>query len=787
MKGDDFMIKKRVIALISAAAVFSGSLAVSAAEFTQYEGEGLFTLGYYEDNWTESDRRQTADLYANRPKTERQMENLTRGLVAVPTDGGTLVSWRFLGTDSKDLCYNLYRNGEKLNTSALSITNYFDKNAPDGAEYTLVEVVNGIETDTKVTAAAWNKEYISVPIGKHEGYSLDDGAVGDLDGDGEYEYLLRFTPTGYFDKLQVEDGKVIDTRTDYILVEAYETDGTKLWTINVGKNEANDIDVNFLVYDLDGDGKAEVVMRSYDGMTDGKGKVIGVADADYTQSLQKQKDRQYFAEGNEYLSVFDGKTGAETMRTELLPKRDPLSEWSYNFKDTSRLTKRASHYLFGLAYLDGVTPSIVMVRGAWDNVRAAAWHVADGKLVTDWVHNTENVENVDSIWGAWNHNMVTADIDFDSKDEIISGPAAIDHDGAEMYAAKSSGADGVAKKLMHGDAFDLAKLDPDYDGYLVWACHETKQLPTNIELHDGRTGQVKFGYSKYKDTGRSRAADIDPTHKGWEVWGSTDTIPMNFSGENIGDSFDQYKYRLSDGTEDGKGTLPMNFKVFWDGDLLSEFLDGTRVSKWNWTDKCVDVIFDAESCASNSGTKAVPVISADLFGDWREEIVWKTEDETELRVYSTAIPTEYKIPTLMHDYYYRSCIATQNNHYNQPPNLSYYMGAETTEVPIFEGYVIKDDKKITNPDLAGAHGTYNINTDVSVELTKDSVKITSGKPSVLIVAGYDDKGVMQKTELVWDSEKNLTGYEKCAKIKAFAWNGLDGMTPYSFEEVAVVK
>lgn len=722
---------KKFIAIMAAVSILAAAVP-AMAKFTPSDGADGFSVGYYEDEWNGADRTKTEELYANRPKVERQMENLSRGLIAVKGDGGNLVSWRFLGTDSQRKSYNLYRNGEKLNNEPImDMSSYFDANAPVGAEYTLVALENGEETDEKATAKAWDKNYISIPVTEREGYIIDDGAVGDVDGDGEYEYIIRRTPIGYFDKLQVEEAtkKVIDTRDKYILLEAYETDGTHLWTIDIGKNEANEIDVNFLVYDMDGDGRAEVIMRSYDGMTDGKGNVIGDADADYTQSLQKQKDRQYFAEGNEYLSVFDGQTGEETMRTELLPKRDPLSDWSYKYTDTSRLTKRASHYLFGLAYLDGVTPSVVMVRGAWDNVRAAAWHVSDGKLVNDWVHNTENADDVNSIWGAWNHNLCVADVDYDGKDEILSGPAAIDHDGSELYAVKASGEDGAEQKLLHGDAFDVAYMDPDYNGYLVWACHETKKLPANIELHDARTGQVKFGYGKNKDTGRSRAADIDPTHRGYEMWGSTGTMPMNVSGKPIVngtgkpieegsktiDGFNNFKYRLPNGSfekdaegNDALGTLPMNFKVYWDGDLLSEFLDGTRVSKWNWDDKRVDVMFDADGCASNGGTKAVPVLSADLFGDWREEIVWKTADEKELRIYSTAIPTDYKIPTLMHDYYYRSCIAVQNNHYNQPPNVSYYLGAETTDVPVFEGYVIKDGQKVTNPDLALNHQTYGI-------------------------------------------------------------------------------
>ena len=515
-----------------------------------------------------------------------------------------------------------------------------------------------------------------------------------------------------------------------------------MWTIDIGPNEINEVDINFLAYDMDGDGKAEVIMRSFEGTTDGKGNTTGDTNGDGITDYSKSesnltifKDRQYIVSTPEFLSIYDGETGEETDRTDLKPSKEPLSDWSYRYSDTGRLTKRASHYLFGLAYLDGVTPSVVMVRGAWDNVRAAAWHIEDGKFKEDWVHNTENKDDVNSIWGACNHNLVTVDVDFDGKDEILSGPMAIDHDGSEMYAVKVYDNDGNAQKLAHGDAFDVAKTDPDFNGYMTWACHETSQLMANIEYHDARTGEVQWGYSKNKDTGRSRSADIDPTHKGFEVWGSTATIPANISGENIADTWNGFKFRKLDGTVDSDATIPMNFKVYWDGDLLSELLDGTTVSKYNWEDKSVDVLMTADDCASNSGTKAVPCISADLFGDWREEIVWKTADEKEIRIYSTSIPTSYKLNTLMHDSYYRASVAVQNNHYNQPPNLSYYLGAETTKVPMFEGYVIKDGKKITNPDLTGSHGTYDINAKtgaLSVKLAVDCANAYVGNNIVQI-------------------------------------------------------
>lgn len=697
------MKTKRLISLLAALSMLAGGSGASAAFVPDTSNDG-FNTGFYSDAEDGAAKAETQRLFENRPRTERRAEYLDRGLTAVPAEGGVLVSWRFLGTDSRNLTYNLYRGAEKLNAAPIEGGNLFDKGGKPGDEYILAELdANGAETGVKTAAVAWDKEYIEFPVKKYDvgDYIIDDGAVGDLDGDGRYELLLRRTP---------KDMNVL-SRAAYPLIEAYELDGTLLWTINIGPNEINEHDLNMMVYDFNGDGKAEVILRSFVGTTDGKGNVVKDPNGlvtDYSKlgdNLAVFTDRQYIISTPEYLSMYAGETGEELARTDLLPAREPLSDWSYRYTDTGRLTKRASHHNFAVAYLDGVTPSFVEVRGAWDNVKAAAWHIEDNRFVSDWETDTPNKEDVNSIYGAVNHNLAAADIDFDGRDEILSGPMAIDHDGSPMYAVKAADANGTEIKLAHGDAFDTAKMDPDYGGYYVWACHETPNLPANIELHDARTGRVLFGCGKTKDCGRSRAADIDPNYRGYEVWGATATTPMNFSGEKIAESCNEFYTRLPDGSfqtdESGnpvRSTLPMNFQIHWDGDLLSEFLDGTRISEYNYEAKCIDVIKDAEGCMSNGGTKAVPVVAADLLGDWRDEVVWKTADESAVRIYSTNIETRYKIPTPMHDHFYRASIAMQNNHYNQPANFSYYFGAETETVPRPAVYTVRDGSKLRNPD-----------------------------------------------------------------------------------------
>lgn len=784
-------MNKKMITVILAMSILAGAVApaVCAADF----GVGR---EYRMEEDSEA-KKQTTELYRNRPVKLKQAEDLNRGLIAVPAkDGGILVSWRYLGTDGSAYYAEVYRNDKHIATVS-DTTNYLDKDGKSGDVYSITVCDSDGKTIDTASTAAWDKEYMSIPVKRYDkgDYIVDDASVGDLDGDGEYEIVLRRTPADYFNQMQVETDektkevtKVIDTREAYPLVEAYKMDGTHMWTLDIGKNEVNEIDVNFLVYDLDGDGKSEVVMRSYDGMTDGKGNKIGIADADWTQSLQKQKDRQYLSKGNEYLSVFDGETGEETARTELLPARDPLSSWSSKYKDTSRLTKRASHYLLSAAYLNGETPSIVMLRGAWDAVKLAAWDYKDGKITNLWQYDSGDTQTVENMYNAGYHSMAVADIDFDGRDEILSGAGAIDDNGKFMYATYAE-VDGEKTKLCHGDAFDVAKMTPGYDGYYIWACHETKELPANIDLHDARTGQVIYGFNKPKDTGRSRAADIDPTSEGWEVWGSTGTPLMSYdgkqlvsgvaeelepsfkdetlvlgSGDTLADGWNTFRYRYADGTysKNDKGqtistTLPMNFKVFWDGDMLSELVDGTTISKYNWKDKCVDILYEAKECASNNGTKAVPCLAADIFGDWREEIIWRDEKNTELRIYATPYETEYKIPTLMHDTTYRESIAWQNNHYNQPANTSFYMGAETADVPAPE---IKTVSGKVNPDLQ-VYGDKHLDLPVQGALTA-----SPSNPFADIAAShwaYDDVMNMYKegiisgiTETTFDPDGTVT-------------------------------
>ncbi len=672
------MNKKKILSALLAATLAASSMPFALAADAENPK--------YQITQKAEDIEATAKMAAEKGVKLSQMERLARGVVAVATEKGMFVSWRMLGTDDMSIKFNVYRDGTLVNSQPIEITSITDPAGTLTSKYSVVPVINGSEAaDQKAEQIVSADKYVTIKVTPREGYDINDVSVGDLDGDGEYEYVVRRNP------LDME----LATRTCYPLIEAYKLNGKHMWTVNIGPNEINDIDINFLVYDFDGDGKSEMVTRSFEGTVDGTGVEIGDVNGDgetnYESSIAKFPDRQYLSAGPEFLSVYDGLTGKEMARTDLLPSREPLTGWGGFPGGDARNVKRSAHFLLSVAYLNGETPSIVHMRGAWNSVGLAAWNYKDGKLKELWEHKNETTSQINNLYGAGYHSMAVADVDFDGKDEIFSGALAVDDSGDTMYATSVSGT-----KLGHGDAFDIAIMTPDNPGYYVWACHETKNLPTNIELHDARTGEVIFGYTKPKDTGRSRAADIDPTNPGWEMWGSTATPIHNFKGEVIAD--------------DGNGNAPvsMNMKLYWDGDLLAELMDHTGdvktvgygapcIHKWNWETKTADLMLELTDCASLGGTKGQEPLVADIWGDWRDEFIVRDINNTELRIYTTNIETEYRMPTLMHDRTYRQAIAWQNNHYNQPANTSFYFGAETEQVPVPEIYTVVNGTKNVNP------------------------------------------------------------------------------------------
>ncbi|SLK08240.1 MULTISPECIES: rhamnogalacturonan lyase [unclassified Paenibacillus] len=575
----------------------------------------------------------------------RQMEFLDRGVVAVKTGTGVFVSWRLLGTEGSNVSFNVYRDGTKVNASPITnSTNLQDASGTSSSKYTVRAVVSGTEQAASAAASVWGNNYLSVPLSVPAGgttpdgvaytYSANDASAGDVDGDGEYELIVKWDPSNSKDNSQ-------SGYTGEVFIDAYKLNGTRLWRISLGKNiRAGAHYTQFMVYDLDGDGKAEVAMKTADGTKDGTGVVIGDASKDYRNSSG------YVLSGPEFLTIFNGQTGKALSTVNYEPARGNVSDWGDNYGN------RVDRFLAAIAYLDGERPSLVMARGYYTRTVLVAYNWRDGQLTKQWTFDS-NTSGNSGYAGQGNHNLSVADVDGDGKDEIVYGAMAVDDNGKGLYTTG----------LHHGDAMHLSDLDPDRVGLEVFQVHETASN-AGVEFRDARTGQLIWGIPTTKDIGRGMAADIDPRYKGAEVW--ADGGLYTAKGQKIGT------------------TLPSstNFGIWWDGDLLRELLDSNRIDKWDYANSQTVNLLTASGVSSNNGTKSTPNLQADLFGDWREEVVWRTNDSSALRIYTTTAVTDKRIYTLMHDPVYRLGVAWQNVAYNQPPHTGFYLGDGMSTPPV---------------------------------------------------------------------------------------------------------
>jgi len=582
---------------------------------------------------------------------QRQMEKLGRGVVALRKgDDAVYVGWRLLGTDPDNISFNLYRKSgskNKVRVNKLPITkttDFADTESDPGQinAYSVRPIINGAEQMESrpflIPANDPVKGYLSIPLKTPDGYTPNDISAGDLDGDGEYEIILHQT------------GRAHDNShngyTDPAIFQAYRMDGTLLWEINLGKNIREGAHyTQFMVYDLDGDGLAEFACKTADGTTDGKGKVIGDAMKDWRNANGK------ILSGPEYFTVFNGKTGEAMATTDYIPGRGKTSGWGGrggnggNDNDGNRVDR----FTACIAYLDGKRPSIVMCRGYYGRTVLAAWDWRGGKLISRWVFDTKDGSNPYS--GMGNHNLSVADVDNDGKDEIIYGSMCVDDNGKGLYTTG----------FRHGDAIHVSDLDPQHPGLEVFGVHEIEEgtKGPGAVLYDAKTGAVLWRGSEDEDVGRGVAENIDPSLTGAQLWYSGSDGLLDIKGKRVGE------------------TPPStNFLIWWDGDLSRELLDGNHIDKYKG-----GRLLTATGCVSNNGSKANPALSADLTGDWREEVIFRTEDNRELRVYSTTIPSQHRLYTLMHDPQYRLSIAWQNVGYNQPPHTSFYLGKGMKKAP----------------------------------------------------------------------------------------------------------
>ena len=638
-----------------------------------------------------------------------QRERLNRGVVSFrsATDSVT-VSWRYLESDPLDICFEVLRDGKIVGRRTASEPTCFTEALPQGqgALYTVRAVCSEPST-LNPQPSSWPLPadapigYLDIPLTPpispssprvSDGiavtsvtYSANDATMADLDGDGQLEIILKWDPSDSKDNSQ-------SGFTSPTIFDALRLDGTRLWRINLGRNIRSGAHYTpFIVADLDGNGCAELLVRTSDGTIDGQGNVLGDAQADHrrhpdTLAYQAngnpreqfrgpgwpdKMDRKarrggFIYKGPEWVTCFEGRTGRALSTVDYIPERGDLRGWGDNYAN------RSDRFLAACGYLDGQHLSALFCRGYYTRTVIAAYDFDGRQLTTRWVFDT-NIPEWASYAGQGNHNLRMADVDGDGCDEITYGSMAVDHDGRGLYNTGFG----------HGDALHLTSFFLDCDALQLWDCHENKR--DGSDFRDARTGKVIFQILSSKDVGRCMAADIDPANPGLEMWSSASGGICNVRGEVI----------------DSTARIPINFGIWWDGDLLREFLDHEQVTKYRGltlpsaqeggeqgeglpgrqhydftgSRACVPILI-MEGTRFNNGTKSNPCLCADVIGDWREEVLTRTEDNRHLRLYVSSMPTKYRFHTFLADPVYRHSVTMQNVGYNQPTNVGFYFGAE---------------------------------------------------------------------------------------------------------------
>jgi rhamnogalacturonan endolyase len=591
-------------------------------------------------------------------QAQYQMERLSRGVIAVRTSSTQVyVGWRLFGTESSSTAFNLYRstNGGApmlLNGSPITTTtNFVDSSATlsQSNAYTVRAVVNGVEQAPSAAftlpANAAVRQYLEIPLqipaggnvnGSDYTYSPGDVSVGDLDGDGEYEYVVKWDPSNQKDNSQ-------DGYTGPVLLDAYELNGTRMWRINLGRNiRAGAHYTQFSVYDLDGDGDAEVACKTADGTVSATGQVIGNANADLRNTTGR------IITGPEFLTVFNGRDGSILATVPYQPARGDINQWGDNYGN------RGDRFLSGVAYLDGQRPSLIIGRGYYARTKIAAYDFRNGQLTMRWMFDSNGNTNWE---GRGTHSLSIADVDGNGSQEIIYGGMTLNSNGTVRYSTNY---------YAHGDALHVGDLVPSRPGLEIWMIHE-QNTGNAASLRDANTGAIlmsKQNTSGTEGPGRGVAGDVFAGNAGAEFWGSGPGMTNLFS---------------SSGGTVGRTPGSSNFMAWWDADTVRELLDQNHVDKYGTGGDTR--LLTADGASSINGTKATPNLSGDIFGDWREEIILRANNNASLRIYTTTNVANNRIYTLLHDPQYRVAIAWQNTAYNQPPHPGFFIGANMPNPP----------------------------------------------------------------------------------------------------------
>ena len=586
----------------------------------------------------------TANNTAFNNTADMVVEYLDRGICAVNTGSGMLVNWRFLANDPDDAVFRLYRDNTLIYTStekANGATCFLDKGGNSSSVYKVECLTSGGKVLTSDTCSLIsNNTYFDIKLdqpakGSDGGtYSPNDMSVGDVDGDGVYELFVKWDPSTSKDNSQ--KGK-----TDKVYIDCYRLNGQKLWRIDLGMNiRAGAHYTQFYVADFDLDGKCEMTCKTSDGTVDGTGKVIGDASKVYRDG------NGLIYSGNEFYTLFDGATGVALDTVNYEPNRGDPTKWG----KSSDKYNRVERYWGSVAYLDGVHPSVITGRGYYGRLTATAYSVENKKLKKLWTFDTGTSSSTPG-YGDGNHNSMVADVDNDGKQEIITGSTCIDHDGTLKWNTNTG----------HGDALHVGDLDPTNKGIEVWTCHEDS--PYGVSLIDADTGKTIFRNNGSGDTGRCCADNVWAGNPGAELWGNGNEV------------------KGADGSTLNCRRPAINFLSYWDGDLEREILDGytdspATISKLTGDagKTTITTLLSTDGYYTCNTTKGTPCLSADIFGDWREELIVRKADGTGIRIYATPYDTDYRVQCLMHDPQYRVQVSSQNTAYNQPPHTSFFLG-----------------------------------------------------------------------------------------------------------------
>ncbi len=644
---------------------------------------------------------------------QRFTDKIDRGLVAVPASSGNLVSWRVLGEEYYDVTYNLYCNGTKI-AENLEVSNYQHTSGTASSKYYVIPVVKGVE-QTKLKSkevTRWNDGMLTIPVQKptdrngndaSKYYTLNDVAIGDLNGDGIVEFIV---------KRKCNDAADINQKIRFHQLDCYDYKGNRLWWIDLGPNMLAGADEQWdcVCYDWDMDGKAEVLLRIQDNAyihyADGTTQLIGSASVD-----TRWNGIEYTSSGNEYLLYLEGATGKPY---EIGPASHPLymdyplTRGTDEWWGTGIVGHRSTKHYWGAPYLDGRKPSIFLGRGCYTAHKFAAFEVdpATHQLTRQWYWQTDNGN---SPWfGNGYHNFAVGDVDWDGCDEIIFGSMVIDANGKGLSTTSYG----------HGDAQHCSDFDPYRKYEEQFACLEEGRANYGNNYRNAATGQIYVKHNAAGDDGRALMANFTNAYPG--------SVGRSVSSGWISSVADKYIDAL--GGDNFIHWSDLNQRIYWDGDLLDEYFDSPGTEGKGVVYKPGGGRWDLNGSKCNNWSKNDPGAIADIFGDWREEVVMRNDANTALMVYTTNIPTTYRIPTLWHDHQYRNAMVWQSMGYNQPPHKSYFLGEleGITQAP--PPYTMNERTEVANG------GTINTTDDhlIVCEFADTKVSIANGASPYMV-------------------------------------------------------